>query len=114
MSECLFCKIVAGEIPATVVFENERIVAFQDIQPQAPTHILIIPRKHIPTINDLTQGDQSLIGEMTSIAKDIAKQEGLDKPGYRLVFNCNKDAGQAVYHIHLHLLGGRKFGWPPG
>ena len=114
MSDCLFCKIIAGDIPSAKVFENDHIVAFRDIQPQAPTHILIIPRKHIPTTNDLTIADQSLIGEMVTVAKDIASSEGLSEAGYRLVFNCNKDGGQAVYHIHLHLLGGRKLKWPPG
>jgi histidine triad (HIT) family protein len=114
MSDCLFCKIAAGIIPSKKVFDNEHIVAFRDIQPQAPTHILIIPRKHIPTINDVAIEDQAIIGEMFLVAKELSKQEQIDNSGYRLVFNCNRDAGQAVYHIHLHLLGGRKLDWPPG
>ena len=114
MSDCLFCKISRDEIPANKVFENENILAFRDIQPQAPTHILIIPRQHIATTNDLTTDNQNLIAEMLLVAKDLAQSEGLSDNGYRLVFNCNKDGGQAVYHIHLHLLGGRKMSWPPG
>ncbi len=114
MNDCLFCKIAAGDIPSQTVFENEHIIAFRDVAPQAPTHILIIPRKHIATINDMTADDRMLVGEMVAVAKEIARAEGLSDNGYRLVFNCNKDAGQAVFHIHLHLLGGRKMGWPPG
>ncbi|MBN2008421.1 histidine triad nucleotide-binding protein [candidate division KSB1 bacterium] len=114
MNDCLFCKISRDEIPANKVFENENILAFRDIQPQAPTHILIIPRQHIATTNDLTTDNQNLIAEMLLVAKDLAQSEGLSENGYRLVFNCNKDGGQAVYHIHLHLLGGRKMSWPPG
>lgn len=111
---CLFCKIIAGEIPATILHEDEQVIAFRDIQPQAPTHCLIIPRRHIATINDLSNEDTSLVGHMVQTAKDIASKEGLAENGYRLVFNVNNDGGQAVYHIHLHLLGGRAMHWPPG
>lgn len=114
MNDCLFCKIAAGNIPAKIVFENENILAFRDIDPKAPTHILIIPKKHIPTLNELAEADRGLIGEITFTAKELAKQEGIENTGYRTVFNCNRDGGQAVYHIHLHLLGGRKMTWPPG
>lgn len=112
--DCIFCKIVSKEIPAKIVFENERIIAFEDINPQAPTHILIIPKKHIPYISELSEEDISLVGELIYTAKKIAKEKGLEKDGYRLVFNNGKNAGQEVFHIHLHLLGGRVFRWPPG
>jgi len=112
--ECLFCKIAEKEIPSSIVYEDERIVAFNDINPQAPVHVIIIPRKHIEKISDITVDDVDIIGRLVFVAKDIAKEKGISEPGYRLVFNCNKDAGQAVFHIHLHLLGGRKFSWPPG
>ncbi len=111
---CLFCKIVAGEIPATIVHDDTDVLAFRDITPQAPTHILIVPKKHISTINDVDSIDEQLLGRMVLIAKELAKKEGLALPGYRLVFNVNSEGGQAVYHIHLHLLGGRQMIWPPG
>ena len=114
MINCVFCKIAHGKIAAEVVYKNDRIIAFRDINPQAPIHILIIPRKHIATINDLTTADKDIIGEIFLIAKEIANTENLSERGYRLVFNCNREAGQAVYHIHLHLLGGRRMNWPPG
>jgi histidine triad (HIT) family protein len=114
MDDCLFCKIIAGDIPADMVFENERILAFPDINPQAPTHILIIPKLHIPTLNDLQPEHSELIGELIRIASELAKKEGIAEAGYRTGFNCNDAGGQTVYHIHLHLLGGRTFGWPPG
>ena len=114
MSDCLFCKIVKGEIPAEIVAENDHALAFRDINPQAPTHILIIPRKHIATLNDLEENDAELMGEMVLAAKDLAEQEGIAESGYRTGFNCNADAGQTVWHVHLHLMGGRKFNWPPG
>jgi len=114
MGDCLFCKIASGEIPAKKVLETEDIVAFRDINPQAPTHILIMPRKHIPTTNDLTEENVALIGKLILVAKDLAAKEGVAQDGYRLVLNCNRNAGQAVFHIHLHLLGGRTFSWPPG
>jgi histidine triad (HIT) family protein len=114
MSDCLFCKILAGEIPAKIVYQDEKCVAFRDINPQAPTHCLVIPREHIPTINDLTPENDALIGYLTRVAKKIAKDEGFAEQGYRLVWNCNRGAGQTVFHVHLHVLGGRIFGWPPG
>ncbi len=114
MSDCLFCKMVAGEIKPDVVSESEQLLAFRDIAPQAPTHILIIPKRHIATLNDLTAEEGELVGSMILMARQIAADQGLAERGYRLLFNCNADGGQAVYHIHLHLLGGRKLGWPPG
>jgi histidine triad (HIT) family protein len=111
---CLFCKIIAGEIPSTKLFEDDQMVAFGDIAPQAPLHVLILPRKHIATLNDLDAGDDALVGAMTRRAAVIAKEKGYDASGYRTVFNCNADAGQAVFHIHLHLLAGRALAWPPG
>jgi histidine triad (HIT) family protein len=114
MDNCLFCKIVGGQIPAQIVYQDSECVAFRDINPQAPTHILIIPRRHIPTTNDLQSEDQALVGHLTLAAAEIARQEGIEEEGYRLVMNCNEGAGQSVFHIHLHLLGGRGFGWPPG
>ena len=110
---CLFCKISAGEIPASVVYEDAQIMAFRDIKPQAPTHVLIIPKKHIATINDADTQDVPLLGHMVLAAKTIANMEGLSE-GYRLVYNVNSGGGQEVYHIHLHLLGGRQMTWPPG
>ena len=110
----LFSKIISREIPATIVFEDDRVLAFRDISPQAPTHILVIPKEEIPTTNDITEAQESLVGHMVVVAAQIAKQEGIDQSGYRLVFNCNGDGSQAVYHIHLHLLGGRALSWPPG
>ena len=114
MSKCLFCKIAAGEIPAEIVFEDERVVAFEDIKPHAPTHILIIPKKHIPTVLDLTDEDQELVGYLHIVANQIAAGRSLTKDGFRLVTNCKKSAGQEVFHLHIHLLGGRDFRWPPG
>lgn len=115
MSEdCLFCKIADGKIPADKVFEDDFCIAFRDINPQAPTHILIIPRRHIATINDLEPQDSELIGRILLVAKELAQKEGIAEDGYRTVFNCNRDAGQEVFHIHLHLIGGRKMQWPPG
>ena len=116
MSEdnCLFCKILAGDIPADIVYESDTAIAFRDINPQAPTHVLIIPRKHISTINDIEDGDHAIVGSLYSAAREIAAAEGLSDVGYRVVMNCNEDAGQTVFHIHLHLLGGRTLTWPPG
>lgn len=111
-SECLFCRIVRGEIPAKIVAEDDHCVAFRDINPQAPTHVLIIPRGHVASLNDVT--DASLVGRMHMLAARIAGTEGLAERGYRTVINTNADAGQTVFHIHLHLLGGRHLGWPPG
>jgi histidine triad (HIT) family protein len=113
-SNCLFCKILSGEIPADIVYESETAIAFRDINPQAPTHLLIIPRKHIATINDIVEEDELLVGSLYSAAREIAAAEGVAEDGYRAVMNCNEGAGQTVFHIHLHLLGGRAFTWPPG
>lgn len=112
--DCLFCKIIARQIPASIVYEDERMLAFNDINPQAPTHVLVLPRRHIATLNDLTAGDDALIGELVRTAAAIAKKNGHADGGYRTVFNCNADAGQTVFHIHLHVLGGREMTWPPG
>jgi histidine triad (HIT) family protein len=112
--DCLFCKILNGDIPADIIYEADSAIAFRDINPQAPTHVLIIPRRHISTINDLDADDRETLGELFLAAKEIASREGLSEPGYRVVMNCNEGAGQSVFHIHLHLLGGRGLGWPPG
>ncbi len=110
----LFSKIIAREIPANIVYEDDACVAFTDINPQAPTHVVIVPRKEIPTVNDLTVEDAVLVGRMTLAAQAIAKKVGIDEAGYRLVINCNADAGQTVFHLHMHLLAGRVMHWPPG
>lgn len=114
MSECLFCRIIAGEIPGAFVHQDDRLVAIRDINPQAPMHVLIIPRRHIATLNDLADEDDGLVGEMTRRAAAIAKEHGHADRGYRTIFNCNAGAGQTVFHIHMHVLGGRRLGWPPG
>jgi len=113
-SDCLFCKIVAEEIPAEIVYESADAIAFRDINPQAPTHVLIVPRRHIATINELENSDTDAVGQLFLAARDIARQEGFADDGYRVTMNCNGAAGQTVFHIHLHLLGGRNFTWPPG
>lgn len=113
-SDCLFCRIVSGDQDAEIVYETDTLVAFRDINPQAPTHILIIPRKHVATINDLTDDDVQDIGSLILAARDIAVSEDIDEHGYRVTMNCNAGAGQSVFHVHLHLLGGRNFDWPPG
>jgi len=107
-ADCLFCKIANHDIPSDIVYEDERVVAFNDINPQAPVHSLIIPRKHISTINDIETADESLVGYLVSVAKNLAKENDLSEPGYRIVMNCNQQGGQTVIHIHLHLLGGRQ------
>jgi len=112
MTNCLFCKMIAGVIKPDVVFEDDTVLAFRDINPQAPVHILIIPKVHIATLNDLD--DTQLAGQLLQTAVKLAKQEELSENGYRTVFNCNKKGGQEVYHLHLHLLGGRQMTWPPG
>lgn len=112
--DCLFCKIIRREIPASVVYEDEDCLAFNDISPQAPTHILIIPKVHITTANDLTPEHIELVGKLVLTAQRLAKEKQISDAGYRLVLNCNRDGGQAVYHIHMHLLGGRAMQWPPG
>ena len=114
MSDCLFCKIVSGDIPGDIVYQDDDVLAFRDLNPQAPTHILVIPKKHISTINDIQPEDAELIGKMFLAAKQVAQAEGIAEPGYRTVMNCNAEAGQTVFHIHLHLVGGRPMGWPPG
>ncbi len=114
MSDCLFCRIVAGEIPADLVAEADEWVAFRDIHPQAPTHVLVVPRRHIATLDDLEPSDASLVGTLVAAATEIARAEGLVEGGYRVAANCGAGAGQSVFHIHLHLLGGRPFTWPPG
>ncbi|MEP7236079.1 MAG: histidine triad nucleotide-binding protein [Ignavibacteriota bacterium] len=114
MAMTLFEKIIVREIPATIVYEDDEIVAFRDIDPKAPIHIVITTKRPIPTLNDLEDSDAALTGKMIIAAKEIAKAEKIDETGYRIVFNCNKDGGQSVYHIHCHLLGGRKMDWPPG
>ncbi len=111
---CLFCKIAAGEIPSKKVYEDDELFAFEDINPQAPLHALVIPRRHIATLNDLTASDHALVGSMVRRAAAIAKERGFDSSGYRTVLNCNRDAGQSVFHIHLHVLAGRLLTWPPG
>lgn len=114
MSDCLFCKIVAGDIPADKVYEDQEVLAFRDIRPQAPIHVLVIPKRHIATINDLTPEDAGLVGRLYLTAKQIAADLGVAESGYRTVMNCNRDSGQDVYHIHLHVLAGRRMQWPPG
>jgi histidine triad (HIT) family protein len=114
MTDCLFCKIVRREIPATLVYEDERVAAFNDINPQAPTHVLLVPKRHIESLNELSTEDDRLVGELVRRASAIAAERGISAGGYRTVFNTNRDAGQTVFHIHLHLLGGRAMAWPPG
>ncbi len=112
--KCLFCKIVHGEIPAEIIYQDQDVLVFSDINPQAPVHILVIPKKHISTLNDIEEEDLALVGKMIKTAADMAKKYNIAEPGYRTVFNCNAGAGQTVFHIHLHLLGGRAMNWPPG
>lgn len=114
MDDCLFCRIEKGEIEAKKVHEDALSVAFEDINPVAPVHILIIPRKHVATIDDIDPDDTELIGHLFQVARSIAREKGLSEDGYRLVVNCKADAGQLVFHVHLHLIGGRRFTWPPG
>ena len=111
---CLFCKIIAGDIPASMVYEDADLVAFNDINPQAPMHVLVVPRRHVATLNEVSAADDELVGAMVRRAAAIAKERGFDGSGYRTVFNCNAQAGQSVFHIHLHVLGGRHMAWPPG
>ena len=114
MSDCLFCKIIAGQIPGAIVYQDDRLVAFKDINPQAPMHVLIVPRRHISTLNALQADDDALVGEMVRRAAALAADAGHADRGYRTIFNCNAEAGQTVFHIHLHVLAGRPLGWPPG
>lgn len=111
--DCLFCKIVQGELPTDFIYEDDQVVAFRDINPQAPFHALIIPRQHIATLNDLTPAEEQLVGHLLLTASTLAKENGFAAEGYRTVFNCNQQGGQTVYHIHLHVLGGKPLGWPP-
>jgi histidine triad (HIT) family protein len=112
--DCLFCKIAAKQLPAKIVRENERLVAFEDIHPAAPAHVLLIPREHIVSALEIGPATRALAGELIEVAGAIARERGFADDGYRLVFNTNRAAGQSVDHLHLHLLGGRRFGWPPG
>ena len=114
MEDCLFCKIINREISANIVFENDNILAFEDIEPQAPIHLLIIPKKHIASINDIEPKDNNICGDMLLAAKEIANMMNVDGSGFRTIFNTNEDAGQTVFHIHMHFLAGRKMKWPPG
>ncbi len=114
MSDCIFCKIVSGDIPGDVMYEDDNVLAFRDLSPQAPVHFLVIPKKHISTINDIEDADTLLMGQLFQAAKQLAAQEGMDESGYRCVMNCNDDGGQTVHHIHLHVMGKRQMTWPPG
>lgn len=114
MTDCIFCKIAAGEIPAELVYEDDTVVGFRDLSPQAPTHVLLIPRKHVATLNELQAEDEAIVGRLYLAAVKVAAQEGLAERGYRTLINCNEEGGQTVFHLHLHLLGGRQMGWPPG
>jgi len=114
MSDCIFCKIAESKVPSKIVYEDEGVVAFEDINPQAPIHVIVIPRKHIPTTLDIDAADNAIIGHLFQVANKIAGEKGIAERGFRLVMNTNSDAGQSVYHIHLHVLGGRHMHWPPG
>jgi len=114
MEKCIFCNIVNKNVPANIVYEDDQVIALRDINPQAPVHLLIVPKKHVATIMDLTSEDKDLIGQIYLVAQKLASQESIAQCGFRIVANCNADAGQAVFHIHFHLLGGRKLTWPPG
>lgn len=111
---CIFCRIVKGEIPSKKVYEDDHVLAFHDIAPQAPVHILIIPKKHFSTILEIEESDKSLIGHIFTVANKIAKEQGFSERGFRIVTNCNSDGGQTVFHLHFHLLAGRQMHWPPG
>jgi histidine triad (HIT) family protein len=114
MSDCIFCKIIDKKIPARIIYEDEHALAFEDVNPQAPVHTLVIPRKHIPTLLDIKDEDNNLIGHLVKVANKIANDKGIAERGFRVVANCNPESGQTVYHIHLHILGGRQMHWPPG
>lgn len=114
MADCLFCRIERKEIPSRIVYEDRQVVAFEDINPQAPVHTLVIPRSHVATLNDVGAEDEALLGHMMLVAARLAKDKGIDKEGFRIVANCLEAAGQSVFHVHVHLLGGRRFAWPPG
>ncbi len=112
--ECIFCGIVSGEVPATIVYQDDEVVAFQDIKPQAPVHLLIIPKRHIPSVRELTREDDAVLGKLIETAKQLANENGIHDQGFRLNFNAGPNGGQTVYHLHVHLLGGRFMTWPPG
>ena len=112
--DCLFCKIVGREVPASIVYEDDRVIAFNDIKPQAPTHVLVVPKRHIESLNELQQDDDEIVGELIRRAAAIAKERGVSAGGFRTVLNTNRDGGQTVFHIHVHLFGGRRMQWPPG
>ncbi|MGX2041121.1 histidine triad nucleotide-binding protein [Methylocaldum sp. MU1018] len=114
MTDCLFCKMVAGDIKPAVVYENDHVLAFRDIRPRAPVHVLIVPKRHIPTLDDLPEDDSALASELLQAVRKVARAEGIAETGYRTVINCRGDSGQEVYHLHLHVLGGRPMSWPPG
>ncbi len=114
MPDCLFCKIIAGDIPAEVIYQTEDVLVFRDVNPVAPTHLLAVPKQHISTINELDESNATLVGKMYLAAKEVARQENIQEQGYRTVINCGENAGQTVFHIHLHILAGRSFSWPPG
>jgi histidine triad (HIT) family protein len=114
MSDCLFCKIIRKEIPARIVYEDEEMLAFDDIRPQAPVHTLIIPREHLSTLKEISENQAALLGKILIKARDIAVKKGIDESGFRIVLNTGPDSGQEVFHLHFHLLGGRRLGWPPG
>jgi histidine triad (HIT) family protein len=111
---CLFCDIVAGKIPAKKAFESDSLLAFHDINPQAPVHVLLVPKRHVASLLDVDARDDAILGELVRTGRDLARQLGLEERGFRLVFNCGDDAGYSVFHIHIHLIGGRRLGWPPG
>jgi histidine triad (HIT) family protein len=113
MSDCLFCKIVAGDIPSTKVYEDDVVVAFEDVNPQAPVHLLVVPRRHVASLDAASRDDEALLGRVLLVAREIARERGIES-GYRVVNNCGSSAGQSVFHIHFHVLGGRPMGWPPG
>lgn len=114
MTSCVFCKIANSEIPSKIVYENDEVIAFEDLDPKAPVHVVIIPKIHIERLSDAKKSDEPILGRLCHVAAKVAREMHIEKSGYRLVVNCNKDAGQEVMHLHLHLLGGRKFSWPPG
>jgi len=114
VTDCIFCRIASREVPAQVIFETDSVVAFHDLNPQAPVHALVIPRRHIDTLNDAQEPDRDVLGELMLAGAEVARRLGCAETGYRAVVNCNQDGGQAVYHVHLHILGGRRLGWPPG
>lgn len=114
MSDCLFCKIIAGEIPSTAVYEDDTTYAFRDINPQAPVHVLVVPRQHLDRVSSASPADEAMLGHLLLVAAEIARQEGISDAGYRLVVNCGEHGQQAVEHLHIHVIGGRQMTWPPG